>query len=119
MVAVLLVGVLPAPRVSTSLIFTATSDGAGPVDSTDRSHRRQPASLPAHAASPAGRTGVGGFLGFAKSLDTADRVALGDEVVMRVRATRPNYWVGQTFDTGPGRAGCSPAPRSTGRRPRR
>jgi transglutaminase-like putative cysteine protease len=45
---------------------------------------------------------VGGFLGFAHSLDTADRVALGDEVLMRVRATRPNYWVGQTFDTWTG-----------------
>jgi transglutaminase-like putative cysteine protease len=95
--AVLLVGILPAPRVSTSLIFTASSADAAPVTSpsglTDGS-----AALPAHAASATGRTGVGGFLGFAKSLDTADRVALGNEVLMRVRATRPNYWVGQTFD---------------------
>ncbi len=101
--AVLLVGILPAPRVSTSLIFTASSADAAPVTSpsglTDGS-----AALPAHAASPAGRTGVGGFLGFAKSLDTADRVALGNEVLMRVRATRPNYWVGQTFDEWDGRA---------------
>ena len=99
----LLVGILPAPRVSTSLIFTASSADAAPVTSpsglTDGS-----AALPAHAASPAGRTGVGGFLGFAKSLDTADRVALGNEVLMRVRATRPNYWVGQTFDEWDGRA---------------
>ena len=95
--AILLVGILPAPRVSTSLIFTASSADAAPVTSpsglTDGS-----AALPAHAASAHGRTGVGGFLGFAKSLDTADRVTLGNEVVMRVRATRPNYWVGQTYD---------------------
>ena len=32
-----------------------------------------PPSLPAHAASPSGPTRVGGFLGFAKSLDTGDR----------------------------------------------
>jgi len=97
LVAVVLVAVLPAPKVSTSLIFTSAPGASSPVDNptnlTDG-----PSSLPAHAADPAGRTGVGGFLGFAKSLDTADRVALSDQVVMRVRATRPNYWVGQTFD---------------------
>ena len=47
---------------------------------------------------PTGRTGVGGFLGFAKSLDTGVRASLGNEVVMRVRATRPSFWVGQTYD---------------------
>jgi len=102
-VAILLVAVLPAPQVSASLIFTASGAGSGPVDSpsglTDGS-----GSLPAHAAAAPGRTGVGGYLGFAKSLDTADRVALGNAVVMRVRATRPNYWVGQTFDVWTGQS---------------
>jgi hypothetical protein len=96
-VAVLLVSLLPAPRVSTSLIFPSSSANSSPVDSpnnlTDGS-----ASLPAHAASPGGRTGVGGFLGFAKSLDTGVRASLGNEVVLRVRASRPNFWVGQTYD---------------------
>ncbi len=92
-VAVLLVGVLPAPRVSASLIFSSASGASSPVDSATGLTDGDP-SLPAHAADPGGRTGVGGYLGFAKSLDTADRVALGDEVVIRVRATRPNYWVG-------------------------
>jgi transglutaminase-like putative cysteine protease len=95
--AVVLVGVLPAPRVSASLIFTSAPGASSPLDNpTDLTDGNS--SLPAHAASPAGRTGVGGFLGFARSLDTADRVALGDQVVMRIRASRPNYWVGQTFD---------------------
>ena len=96
-VAVMVIAVLPAPKVSASLIFASASGSSAPVDNpanlTDGG-----SSLPAHAASPAGRTGVGGFLGFAKSLDTADRVALGNQVIMRVRASRPNYWVGQTFD---------------------
>jgi transglutaminase-like putative cysteine protease len=96
LLGVALVAVLPAPRVSASLIFPSSSDGSQ-VDSssnlTDGS-----ASLPAHAANPDGRTGVGGFLGFAKSLDTGARNALGNEVVMRVRANRPNFWVGETFD---------------------
>ena len=101
--AVVLVAVLPAPKVSTSLIFTSSPGSSSPVDNptnlTDGS-----SSLPAHAASPTGRTRVGGFLGFAKSLDTADRVALGDQVVMRVRATRPNYWIAQTFDVWNGQS---------------
>jgi len=101
-VAVVLVGLLPAPKVSTSLIFTAASGASSPVDNptnlTDGN-----SSLPAHAATSSGRTGVGGYLGFARSLDTADRVALGDQVVLRVRATRPNYWIAQTFDHWSGR----------------
>ena len=96
-VAFLLVAFLPAPKVSTSLIFPSASANSSPVDSpsnlTDGS-----ASLPAHAASPSGRTGVGGFLGFAKSLDTGARASLGNEVVLRVRASRPSFWVGQTYD---------------------
>jgi len=102
-VAVLLVGVLPAPKVSTSLIFTSASGQSSPIDSPNKLTDGS-ASLPAHAAPPGGRTGVGGYLGFAKSLDTADRVALGDQVVMRVRASRPNYWIGQTFDVWNGQS---------------
>jgi hypothetical protein len=96
-VAAALVSVLPAPKVSTSLIFPSSSANSSPVDSpsnlTDGS-----ASLPAHAASPTGRTGVGGFLGFAKSLDTGTRASLGNQVVLRVRASRPSFWVGETYD---------------------
>jgi protein-glutamine gamma-glutamyltransferase len=96
-VAFALVAFLPAPKVSASLIFPSSSANSSPVDSpsnlTDGS-----ASLPAHAASPTGRTGVGGFLGFAKSLDTGARATLGNQVVLRVRASRPSFWVGQTYD---------------------
>lgn len=102
-VAVVLVGVLPAPKVSTSLIFTSAPGDSTPV-ANPTNLTEGSGSLPAHAASSSGRTGVGGYLGFAHSLDTADRVALGDEVVLRVRATRPNYWVGQTFDEWNGQA---------------
>ena len=75
-VAALLVALLPAPRVSTSLIFPSLSPNSSPVDSpsnlTDGS-----ASLPAHAATSSSRIGVGGFLGFAKSLDTGVRAIPG------------------------------------------
>lgn len=88
---------LPAPRVSSTLIFPASSAGDAPVDSpsglTDGA-----ASLPATAAAPSGPTRVGGYLGFAKSLDTGLRASLGNQVVLRVRASQPSYWVGETFD---------------------
>ena len=60
------------------------------------------ATEPAQAGSPAGATRVGGFLGFANHLDTALRGSLGNTVVMRVRAQRPSYWIGETFDTWDG-----------------
>ncbi|MGD0883082.1 MAG: transglutaminaseTgpA domain-containing protein [Acidimicrobiales bacterium] len=103
MVAVVAVAVLPAPHVSTSLIFNSSSPNSSPVDNPTGLAEGSGA-LPAHAANPAGRTAVGGFLGFAKSLDTADRISLSNQVVMRVRATRPNYWVGQTFDEWTGQS---------------
>jgi hypothetical protein len=104
-VAVAGLALAPPPRVSSSLVFPSSAAGA-PVDAPGGLTDGSP-SLPAHAASPSGRTAVGGYLGFAHSLDTADRVALGNEVVLRVRATRPGYWVGQTYDTWNGQSWSS------------
>ncbi len=112
-VAVALVAVLPAPKVSSTLIFPSSSGDSSPVD-TPNNLTDGSGSLPAHAASPTGRLGVGGFLGFAKSLDTADRASLGNEVVMRVRATRPSFWVGQTYDTWNGQSWVESAPTNGG-----
>jgi transglutaminase-like putative cysteine protease len=98
LVSALLVAVLPAPTVSTSLIFPSSSANSSPVDTPNNLTDGSP-SLPAHAASPGGRTGVGGYLGFAKSLDTGVRASLGNETIMRVRASRPSFWVGQTYDS--------------------
>jgi hypothetical protein len=97
-VAALILAVLPAPTVSASLIFPSSAANSGPVDTPSNLTDGSP-SLPAHAASPSGRTGVGGYLGFAKSLDTGVRASLGNETVLRVRAARPSFWVGQTYDT--------------------
>jgi transglutaminase-like putative cysteine protease len=49
-----------------------------------------------------GSTG-GSYPGFTETLDTALRGALGDEVVLRVRAPSPDFWRGQTFTTFDGR----------------
>ena len=107
--AAVLVAVLPAPKVSTSLIFPSSSVNSAPVNSpsnlTDGS-----ASLPAHAASPRGPTRVGGYLGFAQSLDTGVRATLGNQVVLRVRASRPSFWVGQTYDIWNGQSWLESAP---------
>jgi protein-glutamine gamma-glutamyltransferase len=110
-VAVLLVGVLPAPRASTTLVFPSAAGDSSPVQTSSNLTDGSP-SLPAHAAPPAGRIGVGGFLGFAKSLDTADRATLGNQVVMRVRASRPSFWIGQTYDTWNGQSWSESAPTS-------
>ena len=45
---------------------------------------------------------MGGYLGFAGSLNTASAGGLGNTLVMQVRAQRPSYWVGETFDTWDG-----------------
>lgn len=96
-VAVGLLVVLPAPQVSTALIFPSASPDSSSVTAasglTDGS-----AALPAHAAPANGATRVGGYLGFAHSLDTGTRATLSNQIVMRVRTSRPGYWVGQTYD---------------------
>ena len=74
--------------------------------SSEPSHLVRPGpGLPARrAASADGPTGVGGFLGFAGPLDTALRPSLGNEVVLRVRADRPSYWLAETFGAWSGRS---------------
>ena len=117
-VGVVLLSVLPAPRVSAALALPSAAPGADTVTTpsglTDGS-----GALPAHAAAVGGRTRVGGYLGFARSLDTGARASLGDEIVMRVRASRPAYWVGQTFDRWDGSSWSRSAPAPDGGRPAR
>jgi transglutaminase-like putative cysteine protease len=102
-IGVLLLAVLPAPQPPTFWTQSVFA-GADP-----------PASQPSHLseaaggtrqgpASASGPTGVGGFLGFAGPLDTALRPSLGDQVVLRVRADRPSFWLAETFDTWSGRS---------------
>ena len=92
--------VLPAPTVAAgSTCWPRRGSGArsaSPGPSPAMPGR--PPSWPGPGAPPA-PTRVGGYLGFANSLDTALRGSLGHSLVMRVRAERPSYWVGETFDT--------------------
>lgn len=114
-VAVVVIAALPAPHANSSLVLPSSiaadlpvTGAAGLVGGGPRGNE------PVHAGSPAGRTGVGGFLGFAGPLDTADRATLGTEVVFRVRADQPTFWIAETFDDWTGRSWVeAPAPKGS------
>jgi len=100
--AILLV-FLPAPRASQSITLPASLTSYLPLrDPAGITGSGAQSTEPAQAGKATGRTGVGGYLGFASELDTAIRGALGNEVLMRVRADRPGYFLGMTFDTWDG-----------------
>lgn len=111
---VAVVAALPAPHAAGNLVLPSSLAGDAQL--------KEPASLvgggakgqqPARAASPSGRTRVGGFLGFAGPLDTAIRGSLGNQVVFRVRAERPSFWIAETFDTWNGRSWSETTPPGT------
>ena len=60
---------------------------------------------PAAAPGTPGRGGAAsfGYFGFSNRLDTSQRGRPDDTLVMRVRASSPDYWRGQTFDQWDGR----------------
>jgi transglutaminase-like putative cysteine protease len=96
---------LPAPSVAVRINFLARAGGGGVIpgqgalagDGGKTSELSRP-------GTPSGPTRVGGYLGFANTLDTALRGSLGRTVVMRVRASRPSYWIGETYDTWDGQS---------------
>ena len=111
-VGLALVWLLPAPRPSSRVVFPSSLAGDIPLSS--------PGGLvgggangaePLRAGSPSGPDRVGGLLGFAGPLDTAIRGSLGNEVVLRVRADRPSFWLAETFDTWSGRSWTQSNPR--------
>jgi transglutaminase-like putative cysteine protease len=96
---------LPAPSVSNKLVFPSSIGGGVSIPSpAGLEGNARGAGLPVQAGSASGRVGVGGFLGFAGPLDTAVRASLGNQLVLRVRATRPTFWVAETFDQWDGRS---------------
>jgi len=110
-IGVAVVAVLPAPHANSSLVLPSSIANDLPVS--------KPAGLvgggprgtqPLKAGSPAGRTRVGGYLGFAGPLDTAIRGTLGNQVVFRVRADRPSYWIAETFNDWNGQSWSTATP---------
>ncbi len=110
-ITALAVLVLPAPKPSSRLVFPSSLAGDLPVsDPGGLAGNGTHATEPARAATPSGATRVGGFLGLAGPLDTALRPSLGNEVVMRVRAQRPTYWIGEVYDHWNGQSWSDPHP---------
>ena len=107
--------VLPAPVVSSrvSFIDRAGASGSVGVPGGFAGDSGVAAQL-SRAGSPDSRIRVGGYLGFAASLNTALRGNLGNTLVMQVRAQWPSYWVGETFDTWQGQTWTEsqPVPRA-------
>ena len=97
--------VLPAPVVASRMSFIARAGAGGSVGVPGGlAGDSGTAAELSHAGSPSSRIRVGGYLGFAASLNTALRGDLGNTLVMQVRAQRPSYWVGETFDTWQGQS---------------
>jgi len=98
--------VLPAPNVAVRIDFQARAGAGGPIGGTPGAFAGD-SGQPAQLSKPGRTTGatrVGGYLGFAGNLDTALRGKLGRTVIMRVRAERPSYWVGETYDSWDGQS---------------
>jgi len=92
--------VLPAPQVAAKLNLLARAGDGGSIGVAGAmaGDTGSPTQL-SRPGTPNGPTRVGGYLGFAGSLNTALRGTLGNTLVMLVRAQRPSYWLGETFDT--------------------
>ncbi|MGC9960831.1 MAG: transglutaminaseTgpA domain-containing protein [Acidimicrobiales bacterium] len=101
-VAVLLDAVLPPPRASQDITLpnSLTSYLALPSNGGLTEGGANPTE-PARAGRPGG---VGGYVGMAGPLDTALRGTLGNEIVMRVRANDPGYFLGLTYTSWDGQS---------------
>ncbi len=97
-IALVLEVVLPLPRASQALTLPSSLTSYLPLPAGGLTEGGAHPTEPAKAGNPGGRTGIGGFVGMAGPLDTALRASLGNEVVMRVRADRPGYFLGTTYD---------------------
>ena len=107
-VAVAVFGVLPAAGAGRAVAFPARLPNNTPVP--NEGGLANPSLGGNDPASPDGTsssTGTGasttGYFGFSDRMDTAARGRPDDTLVMRVRASRPDFWRGQTFDTWDGR----------------
>jgi hypothetical protein len=103
-IALVVVALLPAPHPSNTIVFPSALAGDSQLSTPAALVDGGPhGTQPAQPGTTAGPTRVGGFLGFAGPLNTAIRGSLGNEVVFRVRADRPSFWVAETYDNWNGR----------------
>jgi transglutaminase-like putative cysteine protease len=103
---VLLLSLVPVPTGPATLTLPAFIDDARIVDAPGLLARTD-GSITQRGDPGDGTRGalneLGGYPGFAESLDTSMRGDFGNDVVMRVRASEPDFWRGQTFADFDGR----------------
>jgi transglutaminase-like putative cysteine protease len=64
---------------------------------------QDPASADGRTSSTGSGKSSSGYFGFSRTLDTSHRGRPDETLVMRVKAGRPDFWRGQSFDTWDGR----------------
>ncbi len=98
--------VVPVAGTNRAITFPAELPNDTPVRSNG--DLVNPSLGPSDPASSGGGSSKGGatsfgYFGFSKELDTSLRGRPDDTLVMRVRASSPDFWRGQTFDRWDGR----------------
>ncbi|HEY3943195.1 MAG TPA: transglutaminase domain-containing protein [Acidimicrobiales bacterium] len=113
-VGVGLVALLPPPHASSTVLFPSSLAHDIPLGSSGGLvGGGSDGSEPLRSGSATGPDRVGGLLGFAGPLDTAIRGSLGNQVVVRVRAQRPSFWIAETFDDWSGQSWTETVPAHT------
>ncbi len=96
--------VIPAAKSSRFLAFTARIPNATAVPQQGGlSNPSLGDQNPSGAGGGDGSAASFGYFGFANEMDTSLRGRPDDTLVMRVRASAPDFWRGQSFDTWDGR----------------
>ncbi len=105
MISFVIVLVLPPPQPLKSITFPSSIQNRVPVSNPGGlTQGGSNPTAPAKAGQPGGKVQVGGYLGFSGPLNTSLRGALSNQIVLRVRATEPGYWLGETFNTWNGQS---------------
>ena len=105
-VALALDVVLPPPRASQEIRLPSSLTSFLPL--TNRGGLTEGGSNATEPAHPGSPGGVGGYVGMAGPLDTALRGVLGNQIVMRVRADEPGYFLGLTYTSWDGQSWTNP-----------
>jgi transglutaminase-like putative cysteine protease len=100
--------VVPAAGAGKAVAFPAKLPNSVPVPSAGGLANpslggADPASGDGRTSSTGSGSATSGYFGFSNSLDTGMRGRPDDTLVMRVKASRPDFWRGQSFDVWDGR----------------
>jgi transglutaminase-like putative cysteine protease len=99
--------VVPAAGAGKAVAFPAKLPNSVPVPrqgglANPSLGRADPSGDGTTSSTGSSKRAASGYFGFAESLDTGTRGRPDDTLVMRVKASRPDFWRGQSFDTWDG-----------------